>query len=129
MKLYEVAETNMWRVVGKIMNEPHQPTLKVLVRRNGKLVLMKREGKKIVYSDEVKRAEKVRDFSYAEEELLIPVKVLSRARGEDLTPEEFETKILKALYPHDEFNAYTFKLGKGFDPYYVHVEGELYNVE
>jgi len=120
-----------WNGIEKRVEEmsktPHEPTLKLVTEKNGKLFLKKVYREKNVLTNEIVKGKKVSDYDYREELFFSPL----RKKYDKLTDAEIDTKILKTIYPKLDFNAYSLDLtGAGLDlEGYMRVAGYLYKIE
>lgn len=115
-------------LIEKMMEISIEPTLKLIRKQDSDFIILQVDGKgktgKIKDTGIHVAARKVGDFSYLEEEYFHPLV----RRAKNLRVDEIDTKILRFLHPNLEFDAYSFQVGQGFDPYYTHIEGELYKI-
>jgi len=126
-----MAEKSDNSVIKKILKTSHEPPLKAVREKEGKLVLEKlldgvfTRTKKEVY------AKKVREFCYTEEELYHPVARRCEEKGLKLDAIQIDTKILRALYPSLDFDAYSFyPVGMGLNiDGLTRISGNLYKIQ
>ncbi len=118
-------------VIEKILKTFHEPSLKAIREKDGKLVLEKLLGGVFTGTKKEVNAKKVREFCYIEEELYHPVARRCEEKGLKLDAIQIDTKILRALYPSLDFDAYSFYpvgIGLNIDGL-TRISGNLYKIQ
>ena len=114
----------------RIMKTPHKPALSILEKDGDHLVLCEiGPDKKPKATDTIVEAKKVGKFEYLEEEVYDPIIRRCHKKGLELNMAEIDTKILRALHPKLDFDAYSYYVGGGFDPFYTHIHGTLFKIK
>ncbi len=115
----------------RIADIPHAPALKIIDdEKKEKYFMVEDRNGHFSTTEKIARAEKIGDFCYIEEEHLAYLVRECRKRGLELKTSEYDTKILKSMFPEKDFDAYSFDpVGKGLNlDGLTRISGRLYKL-